>query len=292
METSLDIVLAFIVWVVFLSALETILRANEPYEKKLYDLQKTHAALRSVRNVRQTNIDFPIGSTPSPETDQFPLMMLPPELRRQIWKFCLPGPRIIEADDDLSYSPEWKFKSSAEDLAILYVCIESRCVALEHYQPLFKADTPMGYFDPQIDTLCFSSGAHLFENDFQKYHVFKQISFIALLADPYSLRVKIAALADSPHGQWPLRRLVLFENLEKVYIVVGNLGGIWAEVSNCRLEPVTEVEDASPEEWELFNDGGAFRCGLDAIKGSKGLERVPVVVPARCVTAGRQKSKF
>lgn len=216
---------------------------------------------------------------------KFPLMNLPPELRRMIWKQCLPPARLIEADDDHCYSPEWNFRPIRKDLNILQVCYESRSIALEEYQPLFNHDTPHGYFNPSIDIIHFTPGSHLFETYFREYHVFQNLRCIAILAESHSLQMKLSSLPFSIRGKTPLDKLILFGRLEKIYVVIEELAR-WVEVSaeeDCRLVPYGEGERG--EDGELWDAVDAFREGLVALKEQRGLLGIPAVVPVRCISS-------
>jgi hypothetical protein len=105
---------------------------------------------------------------------------LPPELRRKIWRHALPSPRIMSID--FIQRPRHsipQFESNHPPPVLLQVCHESREVALESYELVFRAQGPVGpsqatstgtptaaagagagsggfYFDFRGDTLCFT----------------------------------------------------------------------------------------------------------------------------------------
>ncbi|RJE23492.1 hypothetical protein PHISCL_04161 [Aspergillus sclerotialis] len=71
-------------------------------------------------------------------------MCLPFELRRMIWKFCLPGPRIVELDYPVRpKKPSCEFRRSTRFSSlptIAFVCRESREIALREY--IFSEQDP------------------------------------------------------------------------------------------------------------------------------------------------------
>lgn len=96
---------------------------------------------------------------------------LPPELRRKIWRHALPSPRTMSVDfiqRSRHSAPE--FEPNQPPPMLLHVCHESREVALENYELVFRSQNPPGassqgasgaplggfYFDFRGDTLCFT----------------------------------------------------------------------------------------------------------------------------------------
>jgi len=99
---------------------------------------------------------------------------LPPELRRKIWRYALPAPRIMSVDF-LQRSPQHnpQFEPNHPPPMLLQVCHEAREVALENYELVFAARNPAGiatavegekedrggaafHFNFRGDTLCFT----------------------------------------------------------------------------------------------------------------------------------------
>jgi hypothetical protein len=79
---------------------------------------------------------------------------LPPEIRREIWRYLLPGPRVIHVMGSARAGGGQCFVDSLENPTILHVCQESRAFALEHYRLSFKPHLrrPI-YFDFSSDIL-------------------------------------------------------------------------------------------------------------------------------------------
>jgi hypothetical protein len=95
---------------------------------------------------------------------------LPIEIRQQIWKLNMPGPRIVNISHDpegmriveldqteSGRNPFWKAKANAGPVpALLHVNDEARSLLLKHYTLCFEKQTqghPI-YFDVARDTLC------------------------------------------------------------------------------------------------------------------------------------------
>ncbi|RDL40179.1 uncharacterized protein BP5553_00158 [Venustampulla echinocandica] len=97
--------------------------------------------------------------------------LVPKELREIIWKYLLPGPRIVRID-----MAEHPIRAPADRLQleavtdsnpvptpIFHICSESRKLALKHYECAFKeqlSGKPI-YFDFEIDTLYFPNPVEL-----------------------------------------------------------------------------------------------------------------------------------
>jgi hypothetical protein len=85
---------------------------------------------------------------------------LPPELRRKIWHYGLPGPRVMSFDFvQRSRQSMPHFEANYGPPPLLHVCHESREVALESYELIFRSrgsSRPPFYFDLKRDTLCFT----------------------------------------------------------------------------------------------------------------------------------------
>jgi hypothetical protein len=79
---------------------------------------------------------------------------LPKEIRLQIWKHCLPGPRAVE----VCYGQNSEFLESKYPPPIaLHICRESRAEALKHYELAFdsRPNASRIYFDFSRDGLHF-----------------------------------------------------------------------------------------------------------------------------------------
>lgn len=102
---------------------------------------------------------FPALSHESgPETfTKFP--DLPPEIRREIWKYLLPGPRVIHIMGSPRTNGGQCFVNTTETPKLLHICQESRVLTLERYRLSFEPHLrhPI-YFD-------FSSDALLLQNE-------------------------------------------------------------------------------------------------------------------------------
>lgn len=84
---------------------------------------------------------------------------LPPELRRKIWRHGLPAPRVVNFDFISRFrNPPPHFETNYGPPSLLHVCRESREVALESYELVFKSKgtSRAFYFDLRRDTLCFT----------------------------------------------------------------------------------------------------------------------------------------
>lgn len=85
---------------------------------------------------------------------------LPPELRRKIWYYALPGPRVVSFDFvHRSRDAMPHFEANHGPPTLLHVCHESRQVALESYDLAFQpkgSSRPAFYFAFKRDTLCFT----------------------------------------------------------------------------------------------------------------------------------------
>jgi hypothetical protein len=84
---------------------------------------------------------------------------LPPEIRREIWKYLLPGPRIIHIMGSHRTNGGQCFVDTVEIPTLLHTCQESRSLALKRYKLSFEPHLrhPV-YFD-------FSSDALLLQNE-------------------------------------------------------------------------------------------------------------------------------
>lgn len=94
-----------------------------------------------------------------------PFPKLPLEIRRNIWVYALPGPRIINLLYDEVKEDCWSVASIPETL---HVCQESRIEALRYYILTFGSKVAIEesfeavgrvYFDFAIDSVNFSSKA-------------------------------------------------------------------------------------------------------------------------------------
>lgn len=90
----------------------------------------------------------------------FPLIKLPPELRRLIWKLTLPGPQIHKAASRPCFTGEKALAThirSPRTPVALSICQESRAVACETLTqfPRCQCDGPrsLSYFNPKEDIL-------------------------------------------------------------------------------------------------------------------------------------------
>jgi len=97
---------------------------------------------------------------------------LPLELRTMIWKYTLPGPRVIKvAASDAAYptthglellGPVWEASIEQSPIAtpLLHACHDSRAIALKTYEAAFTPQLRGNsfYFDWQLDTLYFQTG--------------------------------------------------------------------------------------------------------------------------------------
>ncbi|KAF7955691.1 hypothetical protein EAE96_004617 [Botrytis aclada] len=81
---------------------------------------------------------------------------LPIELRKRIWWYSLPGPRVIQL-----YWVEGECWSNGEQPAALHICQESRGTALEDYKLAFRSESSLAttYFDYNVDTLYLGVGS-------------------------------------------------------------------------------------------------------------------------------------
>jgi len=83
---------------------------------------------------------------------------LPVELRLKIWKFALPGRRIVDIRCDKQSVLFEKYRSSTPIPSILHVCSESRTLASKVYELAFRT-TPSSrsiYFNFSADLLVFN----------------------------------------------------------------------------------------------------------------------------------------
>ncbi|KAE9376171.1 hypothetical protein N431DRAFT_454737 [Stipitochalara longipes BDJ] len=98
------------------------------------------------------------------------------EIRDMIWKFAIPGPRVVNIflrqckTPEQRLHPEKPIRPKAESVtpAMLHTCRESRQIALQSYQPAFEEflrERPV-YFDWSRDYLYFDEGETFLESCF------------------------------------------------------------------------------------------------------------------------------
>ncbi|PMD45685.1 hypothetical protein L207DRAFT_508491 [Hyaloscypha variabilis F] len=99
----------------------------------------------------------PMAGSVSENFTKFPC--LPAEIRHQIWRYLLPGPRVIHIMGPARPIGEPCFVDATENPLLLRVCQESRAITCERYQLSFESYLryPI-YFD-------FSSDILLMQND-------------------------------------------------------------------------------------------------------------------------------
>ncbi|KAE9376071.1 hypothetical protein N431DRAFT_464128 [Stipitochalara longipes BDJ] len=79
---------------------------------------------------------------------------LPPEIRHQIWRYMLPGPRVVHIVGSSRPNGGQCFVDATDNPLLLRICQESRTVARERYQLSFEPhlQCPV-YFDFSSDIL-------------------------------------------------------------------------------------------------------------------------------------------
>ncbi|KUJ15149.1 uncharacterized protein LY89DRAFT_685960, partial [Mollisia scopiformis] len=103
--------------------------------------------LKKLQDFKQANLDAIVP------IQQY----IPPEIRSMIWRYALPGPRVLVPSDVRRYVDKFHFrkKDNPENPALLYVSRETRNVARERYHLVFG--TTNVYADLSCDTLYFNS---------------------------------------------------------------------------------------------------------------------------------------
>jgi hypothetical protein len=109
---------------------------------------------------------------------------LPPEIRREIWRCLLPGPRVIHIMGSARAGGGKCFVDTVDNPTLLHICQESRIFALEKYQLSFEPHLrrPI-YFDFSLDILLMQNEKVLsmfFERS--KGAITKEVTMVKVLA--------------------------------------------------------------------------------------------------------------
>ena len=163
---------------------------------------------------------------PPPTFTLFP--NLPAELRIKIWRYSLPGPRIIEAAyHDLSFS-----FNGAHPPPVFQACRDSRNVALSVYKPLFKSamrkdrfkTLPHIYINPAHDTVYISTpyghGEFVYPEFAQRYPDITSIQ--SVVVDISNSNAISAVLTDVlSSSSESLREIVLVDEFSSSHRIYG-----------------------------------------------------------------------
>jgi len=152
------------------TSLTTSLRALPPSVLDQDTMQPLLEAIRSAGEIHSLSKTIFPAAIPTSDFIQFP--KLPTELRCAIWKFALPGPRVIQVtkkiciqDDGTKYE---KLRLNLDIPAMIHACRESRQTCLEKYSKKLGSRTRVykndcARFDPKDDTL-YAPDLNLFLN--------------------------------------------------------------------------------------------------------------------------------
>jgi hypothetical protein len=164
---------------------------------------------------------------------------MPTELRLKIWKYALPGERVIQiiikviTSEHSRHLRGLKFSSVTPVPAMLHACPESRLVALEHYElgMATHLSEPRIYVDYEKDTIYFGEA-----------NITEPFTLAALLRDmPEKELLKIRQLGMSQHlwNEKPFCNnhvLMDFTSLEKVILAMERPGA-WGSKNVTLIPP-------------------------------------------------------
>jgi hypothetical protein len=160
---------------------------------------------------------------------------LPTEIRLQIWRHCLPGPRAVEVD--YGHGSEFLYSEYPPPIA-LHICRESRIEALKHYELAFdsKPNACRIYFNFSRDGLHFRYG--------DTFSIFPPEETLRKIGNDL-VRVRFMSCCLHGAGVVPmpyLPRLRAFEALEEITLLIppGGHDGpdrIFVDPSTVTLSP-------------------------------------------------------
>jgi len=126
----------------------------ERYHRSLIEITASSQPIPLSSEAERISVSNDDASAAS-SAQSFPRFLeLPSEIRLNIWKYCLPGPRAVE----LEYGERAELLYSKYPPPItLSICRESRTEALKHYELAFNSRPNAGhiYFDFSRDSLHF-----------------------------------------------------------------------------------------------------------------------------------------
>jgi len=201
--------------------------ASQSWPKKLWNLI--------------TSISNPL---PPPIRGDFSLFSnLPHELRVLIWKYSLPGPRIVKLQESRKFH---RWIANCPPPTLLRVNRESRAVVLTYYK-FCQVPHINVFLDPSIDTLYF--GPTTSDRDF--------LDFIHHARSKDLRSLKNLAIHDMHLAAWSNYSLKHSDIPSSLFAVLEGLENFMIGVQLPREENVS-LREAHPDHWEGWLFGGGL----------------------------------